>query len=70
MDQYQTKPKRPYTGPPRPTLMGHDKVLKKMQEQIDSLMHNLDVAQDENRQMKNRINFLESQINKLLFRKF
>lgn len=70
MDQYQSKPKKPYTGPPRPTLLGHDKVLKQVQDQVAVLTRNLEIAQDENRQMKNRINFLETQINRLLFRKF
>lgn len=70
MDQYQSKPKKPYTGPPRPTLLGHDKVLKQVQDQVAALTRDLVSAQDENRQMKNRINFLETQINRLLFRKF
>lgn len=70
MDQYQTKPKKPYNGPPRPTLMGHDKELRQMQEQINLLNHNISLALDENRQLKNRINFLESQINKLMYRRF
>jgi len=70
MDQYRTKVKKPYTGPPRPTLMGHDKNLRQMQEQLNLLTHNLSLVQDENRQLKNRINFLETQINKLLYRKF
>lgn len=70
MDQYQTKPKRPYTGPPRPTLMGHDKVIRQLQDQINVLTHNLDLALDENRQIKNRINFLETQINRITYRRF
>jgi len=70
MDQYQTKPKKPYTGPPRPTLLGHDKELRNLQTHIDVLNHNISVALDENRQLKNRIDFLETQINRLLYRKF
>lgn len=70
INQYQPKPKRPYAGPPRPTLLGHDKVIRQLQDQINVLAHNLEISQDENRQMKNRINFLETRINQLNPRRF
>ena len=33
-NQYKTKPKKPYTGPPRPNLMSHDKTIRGMNDTV------------------------------------
>lgn len=66
MEQYQQKPKRPYTGPPRPNLMVHDKDIRGMKQRMDALAQDLHQTQEENRQLRSRIDFLEHSINRLM----
>ena len=65
MDQYRQKPKRPYNGPPRPNLMTHDKDLRGLKDRFNSMAQELSSVQEENRQLRNRIDFLEHQINRI-----
>ena len=65
MDQYRPKPKRPYTGPPRPNLMKHDSDIKKIHQQLDYLTQSLESAQEENRRLRSKINRMEFELIKL-----
>lgn len=65
MDQYRQKPKRPYNGPPRPNLMTHDKDLRGLKERFNTISQELIAMQEENRQLRNRLDFLEYQLNRI-----
>lgn len=67
MDQYQPKPKRPYTGPPRPNLMKHEGDLKKINQQVDTIYNELAQTRQENRVLRSKINQLEFEIKSLQF---
>lgn len=67
MDQYQSKPKRPYTGPPRPNLMKHEGDLKKINQQVDTIYNELAQTRQENRVLRSKINQLEFEIKSLQF---
>jgi chromosome segregation ATPase len=69
MDQYRVKPKRPYTGPPRPNLMKHDGQIKDINQQVQMLQQTLAQTQEENRRLHRRLNELEYQIQSLKFPK-
>lgn len=69
MDQYRVKPKRPYTGPPRPNLMKHEGQIKDIHQQVQYLQQNLAQTQEENRRLKSRLNELEYQIQALKYAK-
>lgn len=69
MDQYRVKPKRPYTGPPRPNLMKHEGQIKDINQQVQYLQQNLAQTQEENRRLKTRLNELEYQIQALKYSK-
>lgn len=62
MDQYRVKPKRPYTGPPRPNLMKHEGDIKRISQQISDLAQSLESAQAENRRLRARVNQLEFEL--------
>jgi hypothetical protein len=66
MDQYRQKPKKPYNGPPRPNLMSQDKELRGLKDRFNLLVQEVAHVQDENRQLKNRIDFLEHRIDRIL----
>ena len=65
VDQYQPKPKRPYTGPPRPNLMKHDVDIKRIAQQVSDLSHSLEITQAENRRLRSKINQLEFELKNL-----
>lgn len=67
MDQYQPKPKKPYTGPPRPNLMKHEGDLKKINQQVDTIYNELAQTRQENRVLRSKINQLEFEIRSLQF---
>jgi uncharacterized membrane protein len=65
MDQYKPKPRRPYTGPPRPNLMKHETDIKKIHQHLDYLSQNLDSARDENRRLRSRLMQMEFELKKI-----
>lgn len=53
---FKQKPKKVYTGPPRPNLMSHDKVIRGQKETIDLLQHQLQTLQQEVESMRHKLN--------------
>jgi hypothetical protein len=51
----QPKVKKPYSGPPRPNLLSHEKVLKDTKITLEQLQY-------ENRQLKTRLEAIESKL--------
>lgn len=66
--QYKAKKKRPVdpNAPPRPTLLGHDKTMREMQQQLSQYQQKIDHDGNEIRRLNARINRLELTVNQLL----
>lgn len=53
--QYTTKPKKPYTGPPRPNLLSHDKTIRGMTATAEQMQAVIVQQQEELRLLKSRL---------------
>lgn len=54
---YKTKVKKPWTGPPRPTLLGHEKVLKDAKLEAEAVRSELN-------RLRSRMSELEEKMNR------
>ncbi len=57
--QFAAKKKRPYTGPPRPNLMTHEKKIKEAATEVDMLRQLVFSQKEEIARLKNKINGME-----------
>lgn len=58
---YAIKPKKPYTGPPRPNLMSHDKTIREITGVASQHQNHL-------QQQQNEIDSLKRKLNQALYR--
>ncbi len=61
-NQYKKKPKKPYTGPPRPTLLGHEKEFKGFREVVAELQHITVRQSDEIYRLRSKLMRLEQTV--------
>lgn len=66
--QYQQKPKKPVdpNAPPRPTLLGHDKVMREMQGKLVTSENTVQQLNAEIDKLNRKVARLETTVNQLI----
>lgn len=66
--QYRQKKKRPVdpNAPPRPTLLGHEKVIKSYGTDLESQRQQVSALQSEVERLRKKVSGLEQTVNQLI----
>lgn len=56
LSQYSAKTKKPYTGPPRPNLLSHEKTIKEIKQGASSLEALVNLHSLEIEKLKSKLN--------------